>query len=60
VGITIYPQHPPSAWGHTPLWGPPSPRIPPYVGQNVSFGGDNTLNNAKKIFGKNCPFSVYL
>jgi len=51
---------PPLAWGYTPLYGGPSPRIPPYIGQNVSFGGDNTMSNAKKIFGKKMSFFGYL
>ncbi len=60
MGITIYPHNPPMAWGYTPLGGGPSPRIPPYYRTKRQFGGDNTLDNAKKIFGKNLSFFRYL
>jgi hypothetical protein len=60
VGITIYPHNPPSAWGYTPLGGGPSPRIPPYYRTKRQFGGDNTIDDAKKIFGKNLSFFRYL
>lgn len=56
MGITIYPHNPPLAWGYTPLGGGPSPRIPPYYRTKRQFGGDNTLGNAKKIFGKKLSF----
>jgi len=51
---------PPSAWGYTPLYGGPSPRIPPYYRSKCQNRGDNTLSYAKKILGKNCPFFEYL
>ena len=47
--------------GYTPLYGVPSPRIPPYIVSECQFRGDNTLSNAKKKFlGKKCPFLGYL
>jgi len=42
--------------GSTPLWGPPPPRIPPYIVSYCQFGGDNTLDNAKKFLGKKLSF----
>lgn len=42
--------------GVYPLGGGPSPRIPPYYRTKRQFGGDNTLSNAKKIFGKKLSF----
>ena len=32
-------SNPPPAWGHTPLYGGPSPRIPPYILSECPFGG---------------------
>jgi len=58
--ITILSVHPPLAWGYTPLYGGPSPRIPPYYRSKCQFGGDNTMSNAKKIFGKKLSFFWYL
>jgi len=46
--------------GATPHIGGPSPRIPPYIVSECQFGGDNTIDNAKKFLGKNCPFLGYL
>jgi hypothetical protein len=46
--------------GVYPLGGGPSPRIPPYYRTKRQFGGDNTLDNAKKIFGKKLSFCIYL
>jgi hypothetical protein len=42
--------------GATPRIGGPSPRIPPYIVSECQFGGDNTLDNAKKFLGKKLSF----
>jgi len=51
---------PPSGMGATPHIGGPSPRIPPYIVSYCQFGGDNTIDNAKKFLGKNLSFFGYL
>jgi len=53
-------SNPPPAWGHTPLYGGPSPRIPPYILSECPFGGDNTLDCGNKFLGKNLSFFEYL
>lgn len=43
------------AWGHTPLWVPPPPRIPPYICHFVSLGGIIPCITVLKILGKIVP-----
>jgi hypothetical protein len=42
--------------GYTPLYGAPSPRIPPYILSECRFGGDNSLDCGNKIFWKKMTF----
>jgi hypothetical protein len=43
--------------GYTPLYGGPSPRIPPYIVSECQFRGDNPRYYAKKFLGKKWTIS---
>jgi len=61
-GDNLYLTDPPLAWGTPPLYGAPSPRIPPYYMSECQFRGYNPLYNDFKILEKNCSLSspVYM